>query len=718
METIVAKSAGFCYGVARAVNGIYSLPKTGNMVCLGPITHNSAVLERLKHIGIDIIDSPAQSMSRTVIIRAHGEARSIYDFMEANNIEYIDFTCPDVKKIHKIVSEKSGEGYEIIIIGDSHHPEIIGCIGWCENKDSAPPSVISSPEECEHLVLYDDKKYAVVVQTTFQASVFDEIAAILKSKSQNIEFFNTICQATAKRQDEADEISKNVDKMIVLGDKSSSNTRKLYEICKKNCKNTYFVESIDDLVLNNFSKNDRIGITAGASTPPDIIEEAITRMSEQDNKTNNQSFEEMLDESFVSLHTGDIVKGTVIQIAGGEVSVNLGYKSDGLIPRGEFSDNPDLNPEDVLKPGDEIEVFVVRVNDREGDVLLSKKRLEMQKGYTEIEEAYENKTTVKGRVAEVIKGGLSVMVKGVRVFVPSSQISSRFVEDLNQFKGKEFDFEILELDKGKRRIVGGRKELIKKEEAEIKERVFSTLEEGQQVEGTVSRIAAFGAFVDIGGIDGLIHISELSWGRIRRVSDVLKEGDKVVAVVLKLDKEKDKISLSLKGIRGNPWENIEQKYPPGAIVDGTVVRMVPFGAFIELEPGVDGLVHISQISHKHIAKAQDELEIGQLISVKIVDVDVENSRISLSKKEADEILYPRSAEEAAEVAVEEVAEAVEEVVEAVEEVVEDVAEAVEEAAEEVAEAAEEVVEEVAEAAEEIAEDMVEAVEETAEDNGE
>jgi len=645
MKIIVAKTAGFCYGVARAVHGALSQENPENIVCLGAITHNRAVLDTLSKHGVSIIDLPSEGTDKTVLIRAHGESRSVYEFMHANNICYIDYTCPDVKKIHEIIAEKTKEGYEAIVIGDSTHPEIIGCIGW--SCSESKPIVISSLEESKKLILDADKKYAAVVQTTFLSQTFEEITIELKAKSKNIEFYNTICKATQNRQKEADEISKKVDHMVILGDKLSANSRKLYEICKKNCENTYFIESIGELVLNNKKKNDIMGITAGASTPPEIIEEAVTKMSEQDNNMNEQSFEQMLEESFVTLHTGDIRKGTVIRINGGEVSVNLGYKSDGVIPRAEFSDDPNVNPADVVKIGDELEVFVVRVNDREGDVLLSRKRLEMQKGYTQIEEAFENKTTVRGRVSEVIKGGLSVLVKGVRVFVPSSQISTRFVEDLSQFKGQEFDFEILEYDKAKRRIVGGRKELIKKEEAANKEKAYATLEEGQTVEGTVSRIATFGAFVDIGGVDGLIHISELSWGRVRKVSDVLKEGDKVVATLIKLDKENDKISLSLKEVTGNPWDNIEQKYPVGGIIDGTVVRMVPFGAFVELEPGIDGLVHISQISRKHIAKAQDELEIGQKVSVKVVDVDLENKRVSLSKREADDILNPQPVDEVA-----------------------------------------------------------------------
>jgi len=641
MKISLAPSSGFCYGVARAINGIYKQENLENLACLGPITHNKTVLEDLRKKGVATINSLSEADGRTVIIRAHGVARAVYEQMEDSGITFIDFTCPDVKKIHKLISKYSERGYEILIVGDASHPEIIGSAGWC--RAGSTPIIINCAKESAALTLDHCKKYALVVQTTCRSEVFNNIVGILKAKRADIVAHNTICPATEKRQKEAYELSKHVDKMIVLGDKLSANTRKLYDICKKNCENSYFIESIEELELNNFCTSDRIGITAGASTPPEIIKEALLRMSEEDNKVNDQSFEEMLDESFVTLHTGDVVKGTVIQIAGGEVSVNLGYKSDGLIPRGEFSDDSNISPEDVLKAGDEIEVFVVRVNDGEGNVLLSKKRLEIQKGYMDIEEAFNNKTTVNGRVTDLVKGGLIAMVKGVRVFVPSSQIAPRFVENLQQFKGKDFDFNILEYDRSKRRVVGGRKELAVLEEARNREKVFASIEEGQRVEGVVSRIADFGAFVDIGGVDGLVHISELSWGRVKKVSDVLKAGDNVTVIVRGVDVEKGKVSLSLKDVNSNPWNEIDKKFPVGAIVDGVVVRMVPFGAFVELEPGVDGLVHISQIAAKHVAKAEDELKIGETISVKVVDIDLENKKISLSKKEADEILNPQPA---------------------------------------------------------------------------
>ena len=364
-------------------------------------------------------------------------------------------------------------------------------------------------------------------------------------------------------------------------------------------------------------------------------------MSEMENKAAQNmegeelSFQQMLDESFVTLHTGDVVKGTVIQISNEEVSVNLGYKSDGIIPRGEYSSDATLLPSKDVAVGDEIEVFVVRVNDGDGNVLLSKKRIESMKGMDDLQKAFDEKTTVEGKVTEVVKGGIIAVVNGVRVFIPSSQVSNRFVEDLNSYKGQTINFNIIELDRTKRRIIGGRKALIEQENAAKKEALFSSIEAGKKVTGTVSRLTDFGAFVNLGGIDGLIHISEMSWGRITNPKEVLKEGDTVEVIVLEADKEKGKISLSLKDVTPNPWAVAAEKYAVGSVVEGKVVRMVPFGAFVELEAGVDGLVHISQIANKHVVKPEDELKIGEIIKVKVLEVNVADKKISLSKREAE-----------------------------------------------------------------------------------
>lgn len=637
MEIITAKSAGFCFGVNRAIEACYKeIEKGGRIVTYGPLIHNKNVNRDLEKHGVKTVDSLDECEGSTVIIRSHGVGKDVYDELDSRGINYVDGTCPFVKKIHGIVRKKRDEGYEIIIIGDRKHPEVIGINGWCDNS----AIITDNEEEARKLELDSEKNYAVVVQTTFRESKYNNILNVLMEKTGRLTADNTICSATEERQKEAVRLSKEVDKMLVIGDKGSSNTQKLYEICRKNCKNTYYIETIEDLVLNNYKFNDRIGITAGASTPPAIIKEVITTMSEMDGVKNTMegeelTFEQMLNDSFVTLHTGDVVKGTVISTAGEEVSVNLGYKSDGVIPRGEFSSDASVVPSQVVQPGDEIEVFVVRVNDGDGNVLLSKKKVESQKGMEEIEKAFEEKSTVTGKVVKIVKGGLIAVANGIQVFIPSSQVSGRFVEDLSVYDGTELTFNIIELDRAKHRIIGGRKALLAKEAEEKKAAVFAALEAGKKVTGTVSRITDFGAFVDLGGVDGLIHISEMSWGRISNPKEVLSEGDTVEVVVLDVDKEKSKISLSLKDVTPNPWSLAAEKYAVGSIVEGKVVRMVPFGAFIELEPGVDGLVHISQIANKRVEKPEDELNIGEIIKVKVIDVNAEQKKISLSKKEAE-----------------------------------------------------------------------------------
>lgn len=379
----------------------------------------------------------------------------------------------------------------------------------------------------------------------------------------------------------------------------------------------------------------------------EALENALQNLGEE------ATFAEMLEQSLVTLHTGDVVKGTIIHIVNEEVSVNLGYKSDGVIPRGEFSSDTTIVPSQTVQPGDEIEVFVVRVNDGDGNVLLSKKRIEAQKGMEDIEVAFNEKAVVTGTVTEVVKGGLIAVVNGVRVFIPSSQVSNRFIEDLSVFKGKELDFNIIEMDRVKRRIIGGRKALVEKEVVAKRAELFATIEAGVKATGTVSRLTDFGAFVDLGGVDGLIHISEMSWGRITNPREVLKEGQAVEVFILEVDKEKGKISLSLKDSSMNPWKLAVEKYAIGSIVEGKVVRMVPFGAFVELEAGVDGLVHISQIANKHVVKPEDELKVGEVISVKVLEVNADQKKISLSKRQAE--APEEVAEEATEAAAEEVA---------------------------------------------------------------
>ncbi|WP_418441559.1 bifunctional 4-hydroxy-3-methylbut-2-enyl diphosphate reductase/30S ribosomal protein S1 [Anaerotignum lactatifermentans] len=647
----VAESAGFCFGVKRAIEMAYeAIGVEPKLYSYGQLIHNKTVTDDLASKGLEIVESLDGLTEGTLLVRSHGVGKALYDEAEAKGLKILDGTCPFVKKIHNIVHDKLAEGMGIIIVGDGTHPEVIGINGWCENA----AVILEDEEAAKTKEIPEKEKYAVVVQTTFRQAKFDKILEILQDRGVNMEVHNTICSATEKRQTEAEELSKTVDKMIVIGGKNSSNTQKLVEICAKNCGNTVHIETICDLVLNNFGKDDKIGITAGASTPPAIIKEVVVTMSEAlENAVQNlggseeATFEQMLEESLVTLHTGDVVKGTVIQVVNEEVSVNLGFKSDGIIARGEFSSDPTVIPSKTVQPGDEIEVFVVRVNDGDGNVMLSRKRIEAQKGIEEIEAAYNDKAVVTGTVTNVVKGGLIAVVNGVNVFIPSSQVSNRFIEDLSVFNGQELEFNIIEVDRVKRRFIGGRKALVEQEIAAKRAALFETIQAGSRVNGTVSRLTDFGAFVDLGGVDGLIHISEMSWGRISNPKEVLKEGQEVEVFVLDVDKEKGKISLSLKDADKNPWKLAAEKYAVGSIVEGKVVRMVPFGAFVELEPGVDGLVHISQIANKHVVKPEDELKVGEIINVKVLEVNPEQKKISLSKRQADAPVEEAPAEEAA-----------------------------------------------------------------------
>ncbi len=629
MEVIVAKNAGFCFGVVRAIEKTNELAGKHNISTYGSLIHNTLVTNELEAKGVDIVDNIEDFKKEKLVIRSHGISKAEVDKMKELKINFEDCTCPYVKKIHNFVEEESGNGKTIIMIGDPNHPEVKGIVGWSKTKSL----ILESIEDIKNTKFDENKQYYVVAQTTFDTETFKKMIELLKTLVKNIEIKETICKATSERQRSAYEVSKIATHMIVLGDKKSSNTNKLFEICKKNCKNTYLVEKISDLQLNYFDRSAKIGITAGASTPLARIKEAFNYMSELEQE---KTFAELLEESYVPpLHTGDVVTGKVIEIASnGEVHVSLQYKADGVIPRNEISNNPDVKAEDIFKKDDDVDVYVMKVNDGDGNVLLSKKRIENEKNLGEIEEAFNNGTVVTGKIVDIVKGGAIALILEARVFVPSSQISNKYINDLTPFKGQELDFKIIEFDKQKRRIVAGRKELAIKEEIGKIEEVFKGLSAGDKITGKVSRTSDFGAFVDIGGIDGLIHISELSWGRVKKVEDVVKVGEEVTVSILKLDKEKGKISLSLKEINKNPWTEAADRYAVGSIVEGRVVRMVAFGAFVELEPGVDGLIHISQISDKHIAKPEEVLSTGDKVTVKVTDIDLENNKISLSIKAA------------------------------------------------------------------------------------
>ena len=521
MEIIVAKSAGFCFGVTNAVNKAFDTidnNKESTIYTLGELIHNPQIINKLEEQGIlPIEDTSSIDKGCKIIIRAHGVPKIIYDEINNKGIEIVDATCPYVKRIHNLVNEKSKEGYDIIIVGDKNHPEVKGIMGWIDGKNY----VINSSEEANRLII-DSSKTCIVAQTTINEKKWQDICTILNKKFANILKFDTICSATSNRQKEADEISKTVDMMVVIGGKNSSNTQKLFEICKMNCPNTLMIQSALDLLpLDKNSMVKKIGITAGASTPEWVIEEVILKMEEMISmKDNEMSFKDAFEESLVTLRSGEVVKGRVIGYNNSEVFVDLGYKSDGIISMEEFLDNPDFDPEKDLLQGNEIEVYIVRVNDGEGNVQLSKKKVDAIRGIEKIEEAFNNNTVLEAKIKEAVKGGVTAELYGLRVFIPASQVSDRYVKELKDFVGKKVRFEITEFQKAKKKIVGSCRKILEKERAEKLEKFWYEVEIGKEYEGKVKSITDFGAFVDLGAIDGLVHINELSWNKINHPKEV------------------------------------------------------------------------------------------------------------------------------------------------------------------------------------------------------
>lgn len=621
MEVIMAKTAGFCFGVKRAVDTVYQEAKKEHVYTYGPIIHNEHVVSDLEKKGVKVLHSREeleQLQEGTIIIRSHGVPKEIYDLIEEKGLSLVDATCPFVRKIHRIV-EKAGEaGKQIIITGSEEHPEVEGIRGWCSKK----VTIISDAAQLEEIDW--SQPACLVSQTTFNYKKFKDIVEIIEKKGYDIEVCNTICNATEERQLEARSIAKNVDAMIVIGDKHSSNSQKLFEISSKECARTIFIQTLDDLDLKLFESTGKVGITAGASTPQKIIKEVHASMTEK-------SFEQLLEESLVTIHNGEVVEGTVIDVKPDEIILNIGYKADGILTRSEYSnDSANLDLTTVAKVGDTMETKVLKVNDGEGQVLLTYKRLAAEKGNKRLEEAYENKEVLKAPVAQVLDGGLSVLIDEARVFIPASLVSDSYERDLKKYEGQEIEFVISEFNPRKRRVIGDRKQLLVAAKKEKQKELFARIEIGMKIDGVVKNVTDFGAFIDLGGADGLLHISEMSWGRVGNPKKVFSIGDKVTVLIK--DIQGEKIALSLKFPEENPWLTAEDKYKVGSNVTGRVARMTDFGAFIELESGIDALLHVSQIAKEHIEKPSDVLNIGQEITAKVVDFKKDERKISLSMK--------------------------------------------------------------------------------------
>ena len=684
MKVIVAQGAGFCSGVRRAVDLVYEYADgTSKLYSIGPLIHNAQAIAEMEKKGLVVEESLENIDSGgVVIIRSHGVPEEIYAKLQEKDIKIVDATCHFVKKIHRLVNDYSKKGYAIIIIGQKEHPEVIGIMGWCSDD----VYVLDDPGQIEALPKLF--KACVVAQTTINYDLWDEMIRGLSSRIDHLQVFNTVCNTTGERQMEAQMIAKMVSTMFVVGGKDSSNTQKLYEICKVECPDTFAIETALEIDTATLGQDKVVGITAGASTPDWVINEVLAKINSIYDKASEQAVplteeqssspedqvnietEDMVEQEFetesvvktdekhqldgdgqeksvmeqnsddfntmadfhktmVVLRPGEIVKGIVISVSANEIIVNLGYKSDGILPADEVLPN-------TFKPGDSGEFEIVKVNDGEGNVILSRKSIEQRLAWEKIEQSMNDGLEIQGVCVEAVKGGVVATIFGsIRAFVPASQLSTAFINDLSTFVGKPLRLKVLEIDKRRNRIVASQRVVIETEQAQNRKSLLDSIVEGQTINGTVMRLTDFGVFVDIGGIDGLIRMPDLSWRRIAHPREVVKEGQQVEVLVLSVNREKEKISLGYKQANPHPWDGIDTRFAEGDVVTGKVARIAPFGAFIELEPGVDALVHISQISRERVISVEKALSAGQMITAKILKIDSKQRKISLSIKEAD-----------------------------------------------------------------------------------
>ncbi len=631
----VAKSAGFCFGVDRAVKMVYSeLEKNTSVATLGPIIHNQDVVDDMRSKGARMVNSVDELLpGETVVIRSHGVGRDVYRRIEEKGCRMLDATCPFVARIHKIVAEKNAEGYFILIAGDASHPEVQGIVGHCDENCL----VFKDNFELKH---FFEKKYknlqkrlAIVAQTTYNIVVWGECLKVIPENDSDIVIYDTICSATDARQSDAAELAKSSDIMLVVGGKHSSNTVKLFEVCSRYCK-TYHIENSEELKDLRLPAAEKIGITAGASTPAYIIKEVQTKMAENENLTTNQDeeidFAEAVDQSFKKIHTGEKVRGTVVAVNNTEAIIDLGTKHTGYVSVGDLTDDPSKKPADIVSVGDELDLVVIKLNDSEGTVALSKRKVDEQAGYETIVKAKEEGTVLEGTVQHIVNKGVTLNYLGVRVFIPASQTGLPRGAELDQLLRKKVEFKIIEVTEGRKRAVGSIKavETARKEEARAK--FWESAEIGKVYTGTVKSLTTFGAFVDLGGIDGMVHISELSWKRIKHPSEVVSVGDTIEVYIKDLNPDENRISLGYKKAEDDPWYIFMNNYHIGDVVKVTVVSITSFGAFARIIDGIDGLIHISQIADRKVESVKEVLKVGDVVDVKIIDIDEEAKRISIS----------------------------------------------------------------------------------------
>lgn len=667
MQIILAKHAGFCFGVKRAVQRALELAAEGReLVSLGDLIHNQKFVEYLRQKGIRSVQSVQEvPEGARVLIRSHGVPPERYEQLRARGLETIDLTCPFVARIHKKARQEQQNYAAILIVGKAEHPEVVGIKGWAGER----ARVVGSVQEARALPAFESA--LVVAQTTITHELLEQVYAVIREKTPGAVLFDSICETTLERQKETGCLAKNSDAVVVIGDRHSSNTRKLFEIAQKYCKNTFYVESAGEIALENFRNCDIISLVAGASAPDWIIEEVRTQMSELEKaqateevvaaeevevasqdvaaeqvepaaeenvaeqaqvEEDENDFASQLEKTFVKVRRGQFVKGTVVQVTDDEICVNIGYKSDGLIKKEDLALEGDVSLTEAYKPGDEIEAEIVTLNDGEGNVRLSRRKIESQLKWKELIENLDEEKFYDVTVSKVIKGGVLTKLEGYDAFIPASQLSLKYVEDLTIFVGQTLPVKIIDIDKRQKRFVLSNKAALQKQLEEHERAIFESFEKGSAVRGVVKRLTDFGAFVDVGGVDGLLHVTDISWVRIKHPKDVLKEGQEIDVKILNVDPEKKKISLGYKQLQPKPWDLVPEKYNVGDIIEGKVVRIAPFGAFVELEPTVDGLIHISQVTNRRIEKVEDVLALGQTVKAKVLEVNAEKRRISLSMR--------------------------------------------------------------------------------------
>ncbi len=663
-EIKLAKTAGFCFGVNRAVDLVYSMLGEGKKVyTLGPIIHNPQVVADLEKRGVVIVEEIGEvPQGAVIVVRTHGVPAAVIQAIQDKGLECCDATCPFVSKIHKIVAKQSDRGDVVLIAGDPVHPEVRGIRGHCPGESYVFNSVGQLEELLHTHPEFSYKSISAVAQTTFNIKVWENCVKKLNLVCTNATVFDTICNATQERQEDAIALSHTCSAMVIIGGRQSSNTAKLRDVCARNCP-TFLIETAKELSGIDFSSYSSIGVTAGASTPAGIIKEVLETMSELLNENpelveekaetavpaeeaaaeqtaqeeapaeksfDEMSFSEALEASLQSMNTDQKVKGTVVGMSPSEIQVDIGRKHAGYIPLDEFSADPTVNPLEVVKVGDVLDLIIMKTNDAEGTVMLSKKRFDAIKAWDDVVKASEDESVLEGVVTDVIKGGVLASTNGVRVFIPASLATASRGEPLEGLLHQHVKFRIIEVNKSRRRAVGSIRAVLKEERKAAEDAFWAQAEVGQVYTGTVRTIVSYGAFVDIGGVDGMVHISELSWNRIKNPSEVVSVGDQIEVYIKALDPEKRKISLGYKKVEDNPWEILRRDYPIGSEVTAKVVGMTAFGAFAQIIPGIDGLIHISQIADHRIEKPQDVLSIGEEVRVKITDIDFDKKRVSLS----------------------------------------------------------------------------------------